>query len=277
MGIIHKKEIDIALQRELTIDCKNCCGLCCTALYFAKMEGFPADKEAGIPCLHLREDFTCEIHKELDDKHMKGCMAYDCAGAGQRVTQAVYNGITWKGKIDSSELSNQMFAVYHIVFRLHQILGLLTEAETLTVAKAMETEIKELIAENMYMTQMDPEKILLLEIDGYQEKVNQLLKAICMKLAMTTKQNGKKEYFGYDFKKANLCGKDFSMAFLIASNMGECDLTGANFLGADIRDANVCGANLSESVFLTQMQINAAHSNSNTKLPKWLSYPASWK
>lgn len=277
MGTIHRREINAALLKELTIDCKNCCGLCCTALYFSKTEGFPENKEAGVPCLHLLEDFQCEIHKELYKKHMKGCLAYDCAGAGQKVTQIVYKGKKWKRDIESSEFSNQMFAVYHKVFRLHQMLGLLAEAKILTEAQAMQTEIEKLILENIRMTQKTPEEILLSDIDTYQDKVNQVLKEISRNLAKNTQQNGKKEYFGYHFKKADLSGKDFTMALLIASNLEECDLTGANFLGADLRDANVCGSNLSESVFLTQMQINAARGNQKTKLPQWLCYPSTWK
>ena len=41
----------ISHRRErLAADCSRCCGLCCTALYFSKAEGFPDDKGARIPC-----------------------------------------------------------------------------------------------------------------------------------------------------------------------------------------------------------------------------------
>ena len=39
----------ISHRRErLAADCSRCCGLCCTALYFSKAEGFPDDKP-GFP------------------------------------------------------------------------------------------------------------------------------------------------------------------------------------------------------------------------------------
>ena len=70
--------------KDLKIDCKNCFGLCCVALYFSKFEGFPSDKVAGKPCSHLSDDFSCKIHESLSDKGLKGCTAYDCFGAGKR-------------------------------------------------------------------------------------------------------------------------------------------------------------------------------------------------
>ena len=82
--------------KDLKIDCKNCFGLCCVALYFSKFEGFPSDKVAGKPCSHLSDDFSCKIHESLSDKGLKGCTAYDCFGAGQKVAQVTYKGIDWK-------------------------------------------------------------------------------------------------------------------------------------------------------------------------------------
>ena len=71
-------------------------------------------------------------------------------------------------------------------------------------------------------------------------------------------------------------GCDFSFTFLIAANLEGCDLTGCNFLGADMRDTNIKNANLSESIFLTQGQINAAIGNLNTRIPKHLNIPSEW-
>ncbi|MGL6219101.1 MAG: pentapeptide repeat-containing protein, partial [Lacrimispora sphenoides] len=56
-----------------------------------------------------------------------------------------------------------------------------------------------------------------------------------------------------------------------------CSLWKTNFLGADLRDANIKNADLSNSIFLTQMQINSAIGNSNTKIPINLTRPATWE
>ena len=87
---------------------------------------------------------------------------------------------------------------------------------------------------------------------------------------------GKKDFMGHNFKKSRLNGCDFSSALLIAANLEECDLTGCNFLGADMRDTNIQNADLSESIFLTQGQINAAKGNLNTRIPGHLIRPSEW-
>ena len=59
---------------NLKIDCSNCFGFCCVALYFSKMDGFPKDKVSGEPCMNLSKDFTCKIHKDLSKNNLKGTM-----------------------------------------------------------------------------------------------------------------------------------------------------------------------------------------------------------
>lgn len=90
MEKLHGKKQHPQLWASLVSRCEACCGLCCTMLYFAKSEGFPEDKAAGTPCGHLQPDFRCRVHSELGEKKLKGCLAFDCLGAGQKVTQQVY-------------------------------------------------------------------------------------------------------------------------------------------------------------------------------------------
>ncbi len=82
-------------DKELRVDCKKCFGLCCIALYFSASEGFPTNKDAGKPCINLQSDFTCSVHQNLRKKGLKGCTAYDCFGAGQKVSQITYEGHSW--------------------------------------------------------------------------------------------------------------------------------------------------------------------------------------
>jgi len=84
------------LYNSLRGDCEKCFGLCCVALYFSASEGFPINKDAGKPCLNLQTKFGCSVHKDLRKQGLKGCIAYDCFGAGQRVAQVAYKGIDWK-------------------------------------------------------------------------------------------------------------------------------------------------------------------------------------
>ena len=74
-------------ELALYADCSLCRGLCCRALYFSKLDGFPQDKPCGVSCSYLCSDHTCNIHHELKQKGMKGCLGYDCLGAGQFAVQ----------------------------------------------------------------------------------------------------------------------------------------------------------------------------------------------
>lgn len=119
--------IDMRLQ-EMRGDCEKCFGLCCVALYFSASEGFPVDKNAGKPCPNLLKDFNCSVHKELREKGLKGCTAYYCFGAGQKVAQVTYGGHNWR---QEAEVAKQMFEVFLVMRQLHEMLWPLTEASTL--------------------------------------------------------------------------------------------------------------------------------------------------
>ena len=273
-----KKIHNNSAYRNLTIDCEKCSGLCCVSLYFAKTEGFPENKVAGMPCKNLMSDFRCNIHSNLVGCNLKGCLAYDCFGAGQKVTQMIYGGGNWK---TSPELAKEMFDVFLIVVQLQQMLGYLVEAATIIPAETLKGDIDALILENEQMTQLCPREILALDVEQYRSGVNQVLKKVSKLVAEVASgsSNNKKtiDYIGKNFKKANLAGKDLSMALLIAANLEGCNLYGTNFLGADLRDANIKNTDLSDSVFLTQMQVNAAIGNAKTKLPEGLTYPTTWQ
>ena len=262
-------DLEVALQ----IDCKKCSGLCCVALYCMKSDGFPENKQAGVPCKHLTTDFCCDIHPLLAAKKMKGCLAYDCFGAGQKVTQSCYDNEDWKTNPDKAD---EIFRVFMKVFQLHQIAWYLLEALSLVSDDRTKDEIDALLAENIQMTATT--EILVIDIASYKMRADQALKKVSDQVAADSSDgtNGK-DYFGKNFKGANLDGRDFSMALMIAANLKGCSLKKTNFLGADMRDANIKDTDLSGCVFLTQMQINAAQGNAKTKLPANLSRPFSWQ
>ncbi|WP_312643840.1 pentapeptide repeat-containing protein [Hydrogenoanaerobacterium sp.] len=247
-------------------------------MYYAKAEGFPADKAAGKPCKSLMPDFRCSIHPKLMACKLKGCMAYDCFGAGQKVAQAIYSGANW---MTTPEIADQMFKVFLQVWQLHQMLWYLVEASTLIPAEKLKNEIDALILENEQMTRLNPDEILALDIQDYRSRVNTILKKagelVRTAINSTADNRISGDYIGKNFKHANFNGKDFSMTLLIAVNLEGCSLHGTNFLGADMRDTNIKNTDLSESVFLTQGQVNAAKGNRNTKLPETLAYPISWQ
>lgn len=272
-----KEKTYSGVLKKLSIDCEKCCGLCCVALYFSKSDGFPTDKAAGKPCVNLMSDFRCSIHSKLIECKMKGCLAYDCFGAGQMVTQSIYNCSDWKSM---PAISEQMYKVFLIVWQLHQMLWYLIEASSLVSNSDIKNDIDALITENENVTKLSPDEILNFDIDKYKTKINNILRNVTKEVsnANNTKSNDKKtvDFIGKNFKKQNLDGRDLSMTLLIAANLEGCSLNGTNFLGADLRDANIKNTDLSKSIFLTQGQINSAIGNKNTILPSYLSLPISW-
>lgn len=261
---------------EFRIKCNKCSGLCCTALYFSKYDGFPADKAAGIPCSYLDDCFRCSIHRELHSRHMKGCLVYDCCGAGQTVT-SLYGDENWKS---NPPIAQEVFDVFVKTYYLQQILWHMSEVLTLLPAKSLWAEADSCIKELHLLLKSTPQIILDFDMEICRTKVNALLNKawIMVKQQVGNPKDtaGKKDFMGHNFKKSRLNGCDFSSALLIAANLEECDLTGCNFLGADMRDTNIQNADLSESIFLTQGQINAAKGNLNTRIPGHLIRPSEW-
>lgn len=261
------------LWERLNIGCESCCGLCCVALYCMKTDGFPRDKAAGTPCQHLMADFRCAIHGQLATEKLKGCMAYDCFGAGQMVTQLYPPNSNW---MTNPQQAQEMFQLFSTVFQLHQMLWYLIQAWSATCQERLAGEIQGLITEYEHMALLSPAQMLALELEPYRLRVNTALKKTVQTVARGAPGEKGRDFCGTDFKLAKLDGRDFSMSFLIGANLEGCSLVGACFLGADLRDANLKNTDLRESLFLTQMQINAAQGDKHTKLPPGLSRPSSW-
>lgn len=271
--------------QNLRVDCKRCFGLCCIALYFSASEGFPTNKEAGKPCINLKEDFSCSVHKKLREKGLKGCTAYDCFGAGQKVAQVTYGGHDWQ---QDSEYAKQMFEVFLIMRQLHEMLWYLAEALTLQPARAIHDKLSSIWDETERLTLLSAGDLLSLDVTAHRTKVNLLLsqtselvrnKFSGRQKTPTKRKNtsvGGADYIGKDLRKANLRGANLRGAWLIAADLRGVDLSGADLIGADLRDTDFRGANLEKCIFLTQAQINTAKGDCNTKLPKSLAYPSYW-
>lgn len=272
-------------NNSLRADCGKCFGLCCVALYFSAFEGFPVDKEAGQPCMNLEKDFRCSVHNKLRELGLKGCTAYDCFGAGQKVAQITYGGQDWSKVPESAE---QMYKVFIVMRQIHEMLWYLTEALMLHKACDIRDEISSMINETEQLTLSSPAALIELDLSSHREKVNTILLKTSEHIRSKFNQGqkntsrGKKifgrglDLIGKDLRKADLKGGNFRGALLIAANLKGVDLSGADFLGADLRDTDLRGADLTRSIFLTQGQINTAIGDSNTKLPKPISRPVYW-
>ena len=110
------------LPAELRADCARCVGLCCVVPAFYSVQGFAFDKPAHTPCRHLTQGNRCAIHSRLASRGFPGCVAFDCYGAGQRVTQAFLRGTDWRS---SQRSAAETSGVYSTTLALHKLMALL--------------------------------------------------------------------------------------------------------------------------------------------------------
>ena len=261
----------------LQADCANCFGLCCVALPFTASADFAFDKKENKPCVNLKDNFQCGIHAKLRKTGMAGCAVYDCFGAGQKVSQVVFNGRNWR---DNPQDSQQMFSVFPIVRALHELLWYLNEALDRTQNQAIYQELKSAIDKVERSTYMDSSALLRINLSQVRTEVNILLQRVS-ELERGKIPGLKKNYRGADLIGAKLCqahlaGADLRGAYLIGADLTGANLRTADMIGTDLRGADLSGADLTDSLFLTQFQVNAARGNVTTILPPFLSRPDHW-
>ncbi|MEK3885785.1 pentapeptide repeat-containing protein [Paenibacillus sp. PL2-23] len=276
---------------NLRADCEKCFGLCCVALNFSVSEGFPIDKEAGRPCLNLQPDFRCRVHESLSKRGLKGCIAFDCFGAGQKVSQISFGGQDWG---TAPEFAKQMFKVFIIMMQLHEMLWYLAEALTLHQAQSIHNELQFMLEETQQLTYLSPDSLMKLDMAEHRASVNTLLiktselvrsearSRLKARSGHTARSKLQKtigrgaDLIGADLRRLDLRGTNLRGAYLIAADLRGNNLSGTDFIGADFRDADIRGADLSKSIFLTQAQLNAAKGDAHTKLPPLLIHPTHW-
>lgn len=264
----------MTVTSELRADCGACFGLCCVALHFTRSAEFAFDKPAGEPCVNLGEDFRCAIHPQLRERGFSGCTAFDCLGAGQKVSQVTFAGTDWRG---DPGVARRMFATFPVVRQLHELLWYLTEALALPAARPVHADLRRAVDATDKVTRADAETILSLDIAALRAEINGLL-VRASELARAEIPGGKRnrshsnrnhrnaDLTGARLRGADLRGANLRGAFLIAADLRNADLRCADVTGADLRDADVRGADLTGVLFLTQAQLDSAKGDAATKL-----------
>lgn len=260
---------------DLVADCTSCFGLCCVALAFERSADFPIDKQAGEPCVNLGTDFSCGIHARLRDEGFRGSAVYDCFGAGQQVAQVTFGGTSWR---DAPDTSASMFAALPVMRQLHEMLWYLAEALTLPAAEALQPELEKAYAATTALTRTHPDALTTLDLPSHRADVDPLLQRTSglVRAAHPGPERRGADLIGATLAAADLRGANLRGALLIAADLRDADLREADLIGADLRDADLRGADLTGSLFLTQMQVNAARGDARTKIPAALARPAHW-
>lgn len=255
--------------------CHECCGLCCIALCFFKMDGFPEDKCAGVACSHLQSDTMCDVHAALAVKGYRGCIGYDCFGAGQYVTQHLYHGTL---SFEKPRQREELYAVFLLVYQLFQIRYFLEETLCISIVQQYHSQAIHLLCEAEEICAGSRKRLLQFDIDDYHTRVSTILKKASRQLTdylnslPITKPLLNKTWHHHDFR-----GCDLSMSLLIQTTFDTCLFAGTNVLGADTRDCQFLNCDLRDAVFLTQSQLNHAKGDHRTRLPAHLQYPPTWK
>ncbi|MGB8020527.1 MAG: pentapeptide repeat-containing protein [Candidatus Nanopelagicales bacterium] len=261
---------------DLIDDCSRCVGLCCVALAFARSADFAIDKPAGSACPNLGQDHACSIHEDLDTRGFRGCAAYTCFGAGQRVHVLTFAGRGWRGDPDTAR---QMFAVFPVVRTLHELAWYVTEALDAGMPPSLDRSLRAALAQVERLAGGSPDQLLGLDLAQSRGRVNELLLSASAHLRDRPRPGP--DLRGADLVGARMRGADLRRAslrgcLLMGADLREADLRGADLTGADLRDADLSGADLTGALFLTPAQVRAARGSRATKLPAALVRPSRW-
>ncbi|MGW9416286.1 pentapeptide repeat-containing protein [Cellulosimicrobium funkei] len=162
-------------QLDLRSDCSRCTGLCCVGLHLVRSADFAIDKPAGTPCPNLRTDFGCGIHARLPESGFPGCVAYDCLGAGQRVTAAVraaHDGATWR---DDPAAARDAFAALPVVTQLQELLWYLAEVLALPAAAAVHDDARQALDRTAPLADLAAADLLALDVGAVRRAVGPLV------------------------------------------------------------------------------------------------------
>jgi hypothetical protein len=262
---------------HLRADCSRCAALCCVAPAFAASADFALNKAAGQPCPKLRDDFGCGIHDRLRDHGFPGCDVFDCFGAGQHVVQVTFGQQDWRG---STRLAASMFDTFTVMRQLHELLWYLSESQTLLSPGALRDEVDAVQVNIERLTQMGADELAEVDGPGVRQATGDLLARVSEVAREGTRRRAR-DRKGADLIEAKLRGADLRGtslrgSYLLGADLRGADLRKADLLGADLRAADLTGANLSESIFLTQPQVQAARGDATTALPPALTRPRHW-
>lgn len=260
---------------ELAADCSQCFGLCCVGLAFTASSDFPVSKAAGDPCVNLTETFGCGIHSTLRGRGYRGCTVYECFGAGQRLSQQTFGGVSWRQDASSAD---SMFALLPIVRALHELLWYLEDAQSRPAARGLFDELRDASEHTDRLAGASPTDLLTLDLDRHRGVGNVLLLQASELVRSGTGQANHRgaDLMGAKLRGADLAGASLRGAYLIGADLRGADLRLADLIGADLRDADLRGADLSDALYLAQTQVQAALGDAATRIPARLQRPFHW-
>ncbi|MGD2133221.1 MAG: hypothetical protein PVI23_10545 [Maricaulaceae bacterium] len=159
----------------LQADCTRCAALCCVAPAFDRSEDFGVDKPAATPCPHLAPDHRCAIHAERARAGFKGCIGYDCLGAGQRVTQEIFGGRSWR---EDASLLVPMSEAFGVVRRIHELRAMLEKAGEAQLSENERDGLRALCDALEPVDGWSRETLAAADIDALEQRVRAFLRTL---------------------------------------------------------------------------------------------------
>ena len=258
----------------LVADCSRCAGLCCVAPGFTASAEFAIDKPAGRPCPNLSAQFRCGVHGQLHQLGFRGCAAYDCFGAGQRVTQQLFAGRDWRR---APAIAAQMFDAFAVMRQLHELLWYLRDALRRARPRALRTALATARDTIERAAALPTGALVAFDVAAHRRSVGDLLQQVSehVRTHAAIDHRGA-DLIGANLARADLRAASFRGARLVAADLRHADLRRADFLGADLRGAQLAGADLRGALFLVASQLAAAEGDAATRLPRGVVRPAHW-
>ncbi|MCV2396106.1 pentapeptide repeat-containing protein [Actinotalea sp. M2MS4P-6] len=259
----------------LRADCAACVALCCVVPAFTRSAQFAITKAAGTACPNL-DGHRCSIHPTLRDSGFSGCVAYDCFGAGQRVTAEVLRGEDWHGSPERLALAREAFPLAR---RWHEVAWYLDTAARLPEAAALHAALLAARDAALDLATARLDEAERRDADVQRAEMDELLRR-ASRLARQAWPAGQDlrgaSLAVQDLSGADLRGADLRGAVLLGADLRRAQLDGADLTGADLRAADLRGADLSGALFVTQAQLDTARGDTATGLPADLERPAHW-
>lgn len=255
---------------ELAARCDACAALCCVLPRFERSAQFAHTKPAFDPCRNLA-GHRCTIHDRLTGSGYVGCVAFDCLGAGQRVT-AVLAGDGSAGRPDDRAL-----ALFGAALRWHELAWYLDAAARLAAAAPLRADLLRARDEALEAAlSEDPVGPGRAAMDELLRKASALARAGRGPGGGAGRDLRGAALLGADLRAADLRGASLRGAVLVGADLRGAHLAAADLTGADLRGADVRGTDLGEALFVTQAQVTGARGDALTALPAGVRRPEHW-
>ncbi len=134
---------------------------------FAASSDFAIDKPTASPAPNLGDDFACQIHDRLRPSGFRGCVVFECHGAGQRIAQQTFDGVSWR---EAPESAAVMFAAFATMRPLHELLVYLHEAAGWPQAAHSTINFQVTSARWTRFCSLPAEELASVDVDAYRAR-----------------------------------------------------------------------------------------------------------